>query len=53
MSPLRWPDGTPVDPASDDTPTNEDHLWLISESIDWLPIDESMRDRIIQRVQAL
>ncbi|MEV0083852.1 hypothetical protein [Saccharopolyspora sp. NPDC050642] len=53
MSPLRWPDGTPVAPEPNTTPSAEDHLWLINQSIDWPPINEGMRDRIMQRIQTL
>ncbi|PKW18041.1 hypothetical protein A8926_6095 [Saccharopolyspora spinosa] len=52
-SPMRWPDGTLVDPEPDNAPTTDNHAWRLSESPVWARIDHELKDRIIQRLRAL
>ncbi len=52
-SPMRWPDGTPVDPEPDDAPTTDNHVWRFTESPAWARIDHELKERIIQRLHTL
>lgn len=52
-SPMYWPDGTPVVCEPDNTLTTENRAYWFNEPITRPPIDQQLRDRIIQRLREI